>query len=64
VGSKPGSSRFNLFSHFHHFTAEPQKPRYSYVTVYHIGNVGRQDANVNSNTKSVLFKNAVDFSHK
>jgi hypothetical protein len=25
VGSKPGSSRFNLFSHFHHFTAEPQR---------------------------------------
>jgi hypothetical protein len=25
VGSKPGSSRFHLFSHFHHFTAEPQR---------------------------------------
>jgi hypothetical protein len=25
VGSKPGSSRFFLFSHFHHFTAEPQR---------------------------------------
>jgi hypothetical protein len=24
VGSKPGTSRFQLFSHFHHFTAEPQ----------------------------------------
>jgi hypothetical protein len=22
VGSEPGSSRFHLFSHFHHFTAE------------------------------------------
>jgi hypothetical protein len=21
----PGASRFNLFSHFHHFTAEPQR---------------------------------------
>jgi hypothetical protein len=25
VGSEPGSSRFNLFSPFHHFTAEPQR---------------------------------------
>jgi hypothetical protein len=25
VGSEPGSSRFHLFSHFHHFTAEPQR---------------------------------------
>jgi hypothetical protein len=25
VGSEPGSSRFNLFSHFHHPTAEPQR---------------------------------------
>jgi hypothetical protein len=25
VGSKPGSSRLHLFSHFHHFTAEPQR---------------------------------------
>jgi hypothetical protein len=25
VGSEPGSSRFQLFSHFHHFTAEPQR---------------------------------------
>jgi hypothetical protein len=25
VGSKPGSSQFNLFSHFHHFTADPQR---------------------------------------
>jgi hypothetical protein len=25
VGSKPGSSQFHLFSHFHHFTAEPQR---------------------------------------
>jgi hypothetical protein len=25
VGSKPGSSRFHLFSHFHHFTTEPQR---------------------------------------
>jgi hypothetical protein len=25
VGSKPGSSRFYLFSHFHHFTVEPQR---------------------------------------
>jgi hypothetical protein len=27
VGSKPGSSRFHLFSisHFHHFTADPQR---------------------------------------
>jgi hypothetical protein len=25
VGSEPGSSRINLFSHFHHFTAEPQR---------------------------------------
>jgi hypothetical protein len=24
-GSEPGSSRFHLFSHFHHFTAEPQR---------------------------------------
>jgi hypothetical protein len=24
VGSEPGSSQFHLFSHFHHFTAEPQ----------------------------------------
>jgi hypothetical protein len=25
VGSEPGSSWFHLFSHFHHFTAEPQR---------------------------------------
>jgi hypothetical protein len=25
VVSKPGSSRFHLFSHFHHFSAEPQR---------------------------------------
>jgi hypothetical protein len=25
VGSKPGSSRFHLFSHFHHFTANTLK---------------------------------------
>jgi hypothetical protein len=25
VGSKPGSSQFHLFSHIHHFTAEPQR---------------------------------------
>jgi hypothetical protein len=25
VGSKPGSFQFNLFSHFHHFAAEPQR---------------------------------------
>jgi hypothetical protein len=25
VGSKPGSSGFRLFSHFHQFTAEPQR---------------------------------------
>jgi hypothetical protein len=25
VGSEPGSSRFHLISHFHHFTAEPQR---------------------------------------
>jgi hypothetical protein len=25
VGSKPGSSQLHLFSHFHHFTAEPQR---------------------------------------
>jgi hypothetical protein len=25
VGSEPGSSHFHLFSHFHHFTAEPQR---------------------------------------
>jgi hypothetical protein len=25
VGSEPGSSQFHLFSHFHHFTAEPQR---------------------------------------
>jgi hypothetical protein len=25
VGSKPGSSQFHVFSHFHHFTAEPQR---------------------------------------
>jgi hypothetical protein len=25
VGSEPGSSRFHLFSHFHHFTVEPQR---------------------------------------
>jgi hypothetical protein len=25
VGSEPGSSRFHLFSPFHHFTAEPQR---------------------------------------
>jgi hypothetical protein len=25
VGSKPGSSRFHFFSHFHHLTAEPQR---------------------------------------
>jgi hypothetical protein len=25
VGSEPGSSGFHLFSHFHHFTAEPQR---------------------------------------
>jgi hypothetical protein len=25
VGSKPGSSQFHLFSHFNHFTAEPQR---------------------------------------
>jgi hypothetical protein len=25
VGSKPGSSRFHLFYHFHHLTAEPQR---------------------------------------
>jgi hypothetical protein len=25
AGSEPGSSRFHLFSHFHHFTAEPQR---------------------------------------
>jgi hypothetical protein len=25
VGSEPGSSRFHLLSHFHHFTAEPQR---------------------------------------
>jgi hypothetical protein len=24
VGSELGASRFYLFSHFHHFTAEPQ----------------------------------------
>jgi hypothetical protein len=29
VGSKPGSSRFHLFSHFHHFTAEPQRLPFS-----------------------------------
>jgi hypothetical protein len=28
VGSKPGSSWFHLFSHFHHFTAEPQRLTY------------------------------------
>jgi hypothetical protein len=25
VGNEPGSSHFHLFSHFHHFTAEPQR---------------------------------------
>jgi hypothetical protein len=25
VGSEPGASQFHLFSHFHHFTAEPQR---------------------------------------
>jgi hypothetical protein len=25
VGSEPGASGFHLFSHFHHFTAEPQR---------------------------------------
>jgi hypothetical protein len=25
VGSEPGASRFHFFSHFHHFTAEPQR---------------------------------------
>jgi hypothetical protein len=25
VGSEPGSSQFHLFSHFHHFTSEPQR---------------------------------------
>jgi hypothetical protein len=25
VGSEPASSRFHLFSHFHHYTAEPQR---------------------------------------
>jgi hypothetical protein len=25
VGSEPGSSQLHLFSHFHHFTAEPQR---------------------------------------
>jgi hypothetical protein len=25
VGSEPRSSQFHLFSHFHHFTAEPQR---------------------------------------
>jgi hypothetical protein len=28
-GREPGSTQFNLFSHFHHFTAEPQRlPRF------------------------------------
>jgi hypothetical protein len=25
VGSEPGASQFHLFSHFHHFTTEPQR---------------------------------------
>jgi hypothetical protein len=25
VGSEPMASQFNSFSHFHHFTAEPQR---------------------------------------
>jgi hypothetical protein len=31
VGSEPGFSWFNLFSHFHHFTAEPQRLPQSYI---------------------------------
>jgi hypothetical protein len=28
VGSEPGSFQFHLFSHFHHFTNEPQRLTY------------------------------------
>jgi hypothetical protein len=31
AGSEPGSSRFGLFSHFHHLTAEPQRLPRLYV---------------------------------
>jgi hypothetical protein len=36
VGSKPGSSRFHLLSHFHHFTAEPQRLRLQIHFVVHV----------------------------
>jgi hypothetical protein len=31
VGSEPGSSQFHLFSHFHHFTADPQRLKKRFV---------------------------------
>jgi hypothetical protein len=36
VGSEPGASRFHLFYHFHHFTAEPQRLPSSAIFYHHI----------------------------
>jgi hypothetical protein len=34
VGSEPGASRFHLFSHFHHFTAESQRLQKKHFIIF------------------------------